>query len=111
MTYIFSLKKENRNLHKRLNDKIYHNRRYEQESLKAELKYLPQPHQSNLPRQYSEVNRSTGILKKSDGFGYTSMVNYSRPNPNDDSFQQYKDLADIINSKQRQKVKFNDQHQ
>ena len=29
MTYIFSLKKENRNLHKRLNDKSYHNTRYE----------------------------------------------------------------------------------
>lgn len=41
MTYIFSLKKENRNLHKRLNDKIHHNSRQEYQSRKAELKYLP----------------------------------------------------------------------
>ena len=101
MTYIFSLKKENRNLHKRLNDKIYHNNRYEQETLKAELKYLPQPYSNNLPRQNSEVNRSAGILKKSDGFGYTSMANYSRPNVNDDTFQEFKELANDLNQKSK----------
>lgn len=95
MTYIFSLKKENRNLHKRLNDKSHHNRRYEQETLKAELKYLPQSTSNAFTSQpYSNnnntvvnPNNTSGILKKSDGFGYVSMDNYSRPTENDDVFK------------------------
>jgi len=57
MTYIFSLKKENRNLHKRLNDRVYHNRRSEEEHLKTELKYLPILNQGTASQDKANLQR------------------------------------------------------
>lgn len=101
MTYVFSLKKENRHLHKRLNDRLYHNKRHEEEALKAELKYLPETTGSTMTRQNSVVQPSSGILKKSDGFGLTSMASYDRPSNMEDNFRQYKDMIDALKLKQR----------
>lgn len=108
MTYIFSLKKENRNLHRRLNDRQYHNKRQEDEARKAELRYLPERTGASAASQGSAAQPSAGILKKSDGFGFTSMASYGRPVDLEDNFKQYKDLIDVLKGKQRQKVKFDD---
>lgn len=53
----------------------------------------------------------SGILKKSDGFGFTNMDSYRRPEDLEDSFKQFRDLADVLQNKQSayqsaQRVKF-----